>query len=140
MVFFGCSMDDPYIKALLDTVASDLWERGVTTHYVVLPLDEQLAKSIDAVCAQFQRFGLQPVLFDNLDGDFSHLDQLLDEAIERCPQAKPSVPMADPNSKPPTVFSQHPPPETTGQKLDVGPDWLEEVNRTTENSLKKDED
>lgn len=29
MVFVGCSMDDPYIKALLDTVAYDLWEWNV---------------------------------------------------------------------------------------------------------------
>ena len=171
MVFFGCSMDDPYIKALLDTVASDLWEWGVTTHYVVLPLDEQSAKSIDAVCAQFLRFGLQPVLYDNLGGDFSLLDQLLDEAIERCPPDVSTVTKPDSASKPPTVFSHHPAPmdvsiafgqrllawvqnlllrltsknavqlpEAVLQKLDVGPDWLEEVNRTTENSLKKNED
>lgn len=85
MVFFGCSMDDPYIKVFLKMVARDLWEQGQKSHFVVLPINnEQAALSVDGLSDEFLRFGLQPVFFDNRRGDFSKLDQLLDEAIEHC--------------------------------------------------------
>jgi SIR2-like domain len=82
MVFFGCSMDDPYIKVFLNMVARDLWEQGQMSHFVVLPIDEGSALSVDGLSQQLLRFGLQPVFFDNCRADFSKLDQLLDDAIE----------------------------------------------------------
>jgi hypothetical protein len=170
MVFFGCSMDDPYVKLLLNMVAEDLWERDQATHFVVLPIDEQSVTSIDALSTQFQRFGLQPVLFDNCNRDFSKLDQLLDEAIERCPANESSASQTRAISKPPlpvnvrAVEAQNycfnilsltlhkflmcflgrrpavQAPNSEGkQNQPVGPDWLEEINKTTESSLKKDE-
>jgi len=88
IIFFGCSMDDPYVRRLLEMVAGDLWEWDQPTHFVVLPIDDKSLASIDSLSKQFQRFGLQPVLFNNCGNDFSNLDRLLDEAIERCPPNK----------------------------------------------------
>jgi hypothetical protein len=85
LVFFGCSMDDPYIKALLDMVTADLWEWNQPIHFVVLPIDENSVSIVDGLTIQFQGYGLQPVFFENCKGDFLNLDQLLDEAFERCP-------------------------------------------------------
>ena len=82
MVFFGCSMDDPYLKAMLDAVSGDLWEWRQPIHFVVLPVDEQTLGSLDAQTIDFQRYGLQVVLFDNWDTTFIGLDQLLDEAYQ----------------------------------------------------------
>jgi hypothetical protein len=174
IVFFGCSMDDPYVKLLLDMVAGDLWQWYQTTHFVVLPIDEQSVTSIDALSIQFQRFGLQPVLFNNCNGNFSNLDQLLDEAIERCPRGNSATSQSDLISNVPsplygrtlapekipfsklalffrkiitiitlvfrrTQVSKPPFKSEKNQEQAVGPDWLEEINKTTASSLKKDE-
>jgi hypothetical protein len=172
IVFFGCSMDDPYLKLLLDMVAGNLWERDQSIHFVALPVEEQSVASIDTLSTQFQRFGLQPVLFNNCTRDFSQLDQLLDVAIERCP--RDNLVASRPESTSDTLIrvgEQLPVPASrmTFRKLTlalwklivgfwrqpretalpsqsprmeiqpVGPEWLEEINKTAENSLRSDE-
>lgn len=143
MVFFGCSMDDPYLKALLDAVSADLWEWRQPIHFVVLPLDEKALVSIDTQIAEFERYGLQVVLFDNWDGTFIGLDQLLDEAYQMCSPEQPIVTKA--TIQPAMLRGE------TGQRTDtdtlsrtpgdsISLAWLEEVNESTAPNLKKNED
>jgi SIR2-like domain len=80
LVFFGCSMEDPYIKALLDAVATDLWEWNLPIHFVVLPIDEGALASVDIRVAEFKRYGVEVVFFENWDGTYAGLDSMLDEA------------------------------------------------------------
>lgn len=118
MVFIGCSMTDPYIKVLLDLVACDLWERGTTVHYVILGLDQKSLGSAESTAAEFSRYGLQVVYYDNLAGDHANLDKLLDEAAAR---RTPAVsPPAAPTSPARAVTLP-----TAAPQLD----WMEEVNQ-----------
>src|ERR1700751_622822 len=80
LIFFGCSMEDPYIKALLDAVATDLWEWNLRIHFVVLPIDEGAVASVDNRVAEFKRYGVEVVFFDNWDGTYAGKDSMLDEA------------------------------------------------------------
>jgi hypothetical protein len=169
IVFFGCSMDDPYIIALLNMVAGDLGERGQITHFVALPIDEKTALSVEGLSQQFLRFGLQPVFFDSQDGDFSKLDLLLDETIEHCihrhshlenfsmPEHKTTL--TNPKIAPQKTFfgkivsaiSQKlaalfrreqtllKPIQSGINQEPVSPDWLEEINTATTKDLKKNE-
>ncbi len=143
LVFFGCSMEDPYIKALLDMVAADLWEWDQPIHFVVLPVSEDSALSIDNISLTFGRQGLQAVFFENCEGTFAGLDQLLDEALERCqPDASKSAKRTERQSQAERRISS----EQTGPKPSAPPQdetaqlkWLEDVNETTARNLRKNE-
>ena len=147
MVFFGCSMDDPYVRALLDAVSTDLWEFGQPIHFVVLPLDSKKLESIDNEMDTFRRYGLQVVLFDNWNGDFQELDLLLLEAAKGSLTGKSTGEFigasadeySSTNKALPvdarTELAQ-PAPRVAGVDLE----WLETVNQTTASSLKKHED
>ena len=143
MVFFGCSMDDPYLRALLDVVSADLWEWRQPIHYVVLPLDETTLDSIDAQIAEFERYGLQVILFDNWEGTFTGLDQLLDEAYQLCP---PETSLGSTASIRPVMPEtnedgvKRPVTRPEGSDAGIDTEWLEEVNEITASSLKKNED
>ncbi len=147
MVFFGCSMDDPYIRALLDAVSVDLWEFGEPIHFVVLPLGPETLKSIDSQIDAFRRYGLRVVLFDNWNGDYKGLDSLLIEAGKGNLTGKSTgefvrssaEPAEIPNAK--DSAQVHPPAvEPARSKPDVDPEWLEEVNEDISPSLRKNED
>jgi hypothetical protein len=162
MIFFGCSMDDPYIKIFLDKVARDLWEQNQMSHFVVLAIDEKNAPLADGVCQQFLQYGLQPIFFDNRDGNYSKLDQLLEEASEYCVRVnshmenfsmskeevfptRSEILKMSLGRKIVSVISKltkllrrdlaAPPPESIEHSVDQ--EWLEEVNATTVKDLKK---
>ena len=172
LVFFGCSMEDSYIKALLDMVVEDLWEWDQIIHFVVLPIDEKTVSIVDGLTNQFQHYGLQPVFFNNCDTTFSSLNQLLDEAFERCPGQDAVIPPShSPSDTANVIVKQSYVPTsrltfrqfalafrqwllrfcrrqkgilTSSQpqptlEQPVGPEWLEEINKTSERSLKNDE-
>ena len=82
MVFFGFSMRDNYVRALLERVADDLWEWDDPPHFVVAPLDEEGLARTQQDEAHFQRYGLQVVYYDNQDGTHRNLESLLEEAAE----------------------------------------------------------
>jgi hypothetical protein len=84
MIFFGTSLDDPYLKALLRVVAGDLWNWDQSIHYAVLPLDNKSARRQQNDQADFIHHGVRIVYFDNQDGTYSALDQLINEALIRC--------------------------------------------------------
>jgi SIR2-like domain len=141
LVFFGCSMRDPYIKALLDAVAADLWEFYQKIHFVVLPIDEESLKSITNQIAEFRHYGLEPIFFDNRDGQYTGLDELLEEAGQVSEAGNASTKY---RSEPTKTGGET---DTTslslkeigqGQKVDLS--WLEEINKITTSSLKKNED
>jgi hypothetical protein len=84
MVFFGTSLGDPYLKALLQTVANDLWNWDQSIHYAIFPLDSDSLRRQQNDEAEFIRHGVRIVYFDNLDGTYSSLDQLINESLARC--------------------------------------------------------
>jgi hypothetical protein len=146
LAFFGCSMDDPYIMELLRIVASDLWEAGQSIHFVVLPLDQKSAASANTQVEEFRRFGLQVVFYDNWDGTFGKLDQLLELASAKYSPIKTA--QSESSLHKPAAKSQHPDELATGEArtgyaptiAEVSLAWLEEVNETTSKDLKKNED
>jgi len=136
VVFIGCSMDDPYIQVLLDTVCSDLWEWNVGSHFVILPLDIQNAGMASTINDRFGRYGMQPVFFNNLDGRFSNLDKLLEEAIQQW--QPPIAPGTVSTSEKAKTAEEVPPATESRQKL--GHQWLENINEKTTRELKQNED
>jgi hypothetical protein len=146
LVFFGCSMDDPYIIEMLKIVATDLWEAGQPIHFVVLPLDQQCLASADSQVSEFRRYGLEVVFYDNWDGTFIKLDQLLELASSQfspvgTTQSKSSFDAQAVKTQPPTEFViGEPMADRALQTPAVSLDWLEEVNEQTSKDLKKNED
>ena len=125
-------------------VAADLWEWNQPIHFVVLPIDEKSALAADTLSRALARKGLQAVFFDNCDGNYAGLDQLLEEAVERGRLDK-SVPtsMAGRSAQTKTsVPSDQTQPATQVRAPDEEAQlqWLEEVNKTTAKHLRKNED
>jgi hypothetical protein len=110
VVFWGCSLTDPYLIAMLNAVANDLWHFGQRVHFAVVALDSRNAKTVEVDTEQFLgRYGLQLVFYDNSDGSRLELERLVGEALQRCGA-----------------------PEEN--------DWIEAVNRETERKAKPYED
>jgi hypothetical protein len=84
LVFVGTSLDDPYLNQLLEMVADDLWKWGQPIHYLVSPLDAQSIARQQSDQARFNNYGICVVYFDNFDGTYRGLDQLINEAVARC--------------------------------------------------------
>jgi len=139
-------MKDPYIKALLDAVSTDLWEWDQPIHYVVLPLDENSMDSVDNQVAEFRRYGLQVVFFDNWDGNYVGLDQLLEEASQLSPRDNaPSVTSSVSAGTASTDHAAHTEvapapvgPRKPGEEVNLK--WLEQVNEGTVPNLTRNED
>ncbi len=145
MVFFGCSMDDPYIKGLLDVVAADLWEWHQPIHFVVLPLDRESLTSVESRAGDFRRHGLQVVFFDNWDGTFVGLDHLLDSALASWESGQtPPAPASDASKQAVRPSAGSETSQVADEQLEqienVNLQWLEEINESTVPSLKKNED
>lgn len=119
LVFLGCSMDDPFVRELLELVATDLWEISTPMHYVILPLDKDSLDSSESTAARFKRFGLQVVYYDNLQSDHAFLDSLLEESDAHGKSITSTQPTAD---TVPQSSSSRPvaPPET---------EWLDSVSK-----------
>jgi hypothetical protein len=138
VVFFGCSMNDPYVRALLDAVSADLWEINQPIHFVVLALDRKRLDSIENDIAAFRRYGLQVVLYDNMDGGHKGLDLLVREAAKGALPGTPAAQFAGPTSKTNVVDTAKASTASAIVEQDEGVniEWLEKVNQ----SLRKNED
>jgi hypothetical protein len=84
LVFIGTSLDDPYLNELLGMVAADLWKWGQPIHYLVSPLDQHSIARQESDRARFNEYGISVVYFENFDGTYRGLDQLINEAVARC--------------------------------------------------------
>lgn len=119
MVFVGCSMNDPYIRALLDAVQRDMWEKSERKHYVILGLGAKDLSSAETVANTCSRYGLQVVYYDNLDGNHLGLDQLLGEAGALGRASAPAV----------VSLPSPSPAPTTPADISDSAGWLEDVNQ-----------
>jgi hypothetical protein len=90
---------------------------------VVLALDRANVGSASAIRNRFAQYGIEPVFFDNLTGDFTNLDRLLEDVIQLL---QPSEAMEEQSvaASGPTVNAG--PAASPGP--DIGPQWLENVN------------
>jgi hypothetical protein len=89
LVFFGTSLDDPVLKGVMETVARDLWTEGQAIHYAVLPLETDSLNRLQSQQAELGHFGVQAVYYENRDGTYAGLDQLIGEALERSGRQDP---------------------------------------------------
>ncbi len=82
-VFFGFSLTDPDLMALLRQVAGGLAYERRPRHFVILsagqgyPRDDMRERLIN-------KFGVRPIFYENLDGKHSQLLPLLSELDRRC--------------------------------------------------------
>jgi len=84
LIFIGTGLEDPYLRAALDAVADDLWNWGQSIHYAIVPLDGNSIRRQQNDESEFIRQGVRIVYYDNLNGSYQALDQLINEALERC--------------------------------------------------------
>lgn len=143
MVFIGCSMDDPYIKRLLDTVAKDLWEMDQPIHFAMLPLDKSTVTSLCHQEATFLRYGLQVAYFDNLNETYCGLDQLLAEALERISKCGAGDPKSSQRISTEKIVknevSKISKSSSENSESEIAHAWLEEVNQNSVTILRKHE-
>lgn len=99
LVFFGTSLDDPVLKGVMEAVARDLWTGGQAIHYAVLSLDTDSLNRLQSEQAELRRYGVQAVYYENLDGTYAALDQLIGEALERCGKQDPMQWLEDVNQE-----------------------------------------
>jgi hypothetical protein len=145
LVFFGCSMDDPYITEMLRIVSTDLWEAWQPIHFVVLPLDQESVASASADVEAFRQYGLEVVFYDNWDGTFIKLGHLLELAnaqnssvettLSLSPPSEPLPHSRPPLAEDPTKISAN----QTSQTETIPLSWLDEVNVSTSKDFKKNE-
>jgi SIR2-like domain len=139
LIFFGSSLDDPYLRAMLDAVTDDLWEWDQPIHFAIVPLDERSLGSLETDLSTFRKYNLQLVFYDNLDSSYRGLDRLIEEAGERLgPNLSPSQGRTAPITKLEDLDSQA--SQTTSlptTQVPLGIEWLEELNSEVDADLKK---
>jgi hypothetical protein len=140
LIFFGSSLDDPYLRAMLDAVTGDLWEWDQPIHFAVVPLNEQSVRSVETDLATFRRYNLQLVFYDNIDGSYRGLDKLIEEAGERLSGSEQLL--RHTTAPADLIHEVKPKEDTTGPPTDEEPkepdlDWLERLNTQADADLQK---
>jgi hypothetical protein len=100
IVFFGFGMNDPYLKLLLENVCRDLWQWERPTHINVAPIESSSAKaSIDDAKKLREEFGVDTFFYENGDGTFKELEELITELHDFIFPSQPKEsPLTEPTS------------------------------------------
>jgi hypothetical protein len=83
-VFMGFSMDDPYLKRMLQTVVKDLWQWDDPPHFAVMALSADRKPAKDKAQLLRSDYGVAVVFYDNSNGRHSGLESLVQEICDAC--------------------------------------------------------
>lgn len=94
VVFVGFSMDDPYLKKILEVVTEDLWTWNKSTHYAIMDISSKDAEdSIDKAKVLDSEYGVSTVFYEELDDSHQKsddsdphqgLEQIIEEIYKVC--------------------------------------------------------
>lgn len=131
VVFIGFSMSDPYLNKMLETVRTDLREWGQSTHSAIMSISPKNSGDKKEKAKHFkERYGVDTVFYENLDGSHLHLDHLVTEIDKECE----SQPTTDPSQDQPDhsdQFKDQKPKPNEDESQDVL-DLTEQVNKLIE--------
>ncbi len=83
-VFVGFSMNDPYLRELLETVSEDLWRWDEPVHFAIMDIrPEDAAEKKRGAEILRQRYGIEVVFYENQDGGHQGLNRLVEELAQR---------------------------------------------------------
>jgi hypothetical protein len=151
VVFWGFSLEDPYVVDVLARVSNVLWDWGRTVHFAVLPLhvgdadDERRQR--DVAAQRLKKLGVRPVWFPVIDNDFRALEEFVERLATEIPSRSvdggtgPS--MATPLQANETEAMQGPVPTADGAQALVTspvPAWLRHATFTFEHKGPRDAD
>lgn len=85
VVFIGFSMDDPYLKGMLDFVSGDLWRWGESVHFAVMSISPANADKTKIEFEHLQKkYGVGVVFYEDFDGSHQGLEQIIAEVDREC--------------------------------------------------------
>ncbi|RKU11058.1 hypothetical protein C6501_13030 [Candidatus Poribacteria bacterium] len=110
VVFVGFSMDDPYLKKILEVVTEDLWTWNKSTHYAIMDISSKDAEDLkDKAKMLDMENGVSTVFYEDVDGSHKGLEQIIEEINEVC--------------------------EIRSQPIADQEDWLEQINQNMERGI-----
>ena len=99
VVFVGFSMDDPYLKKILEVVAEDLWTWNKSTHYAIMDISYKDAEdSKDKAKMLDSEYGVSTVFYEVLNKSHAKLYELVAEIFEE--DKVESLPTHTPSEQP----------------------------------------
>lgn len=110
VVFVGFSMDDPYLKKILEVVTEDLWIWNKSTHYAIMDISSKDAEDTkDKAKMLDMENGVSTVFYEDADGSHQGLEKIIKEIYE-----------VFENSSQPTINQEG---------------WLEQINQNMERGI-----
>lgn len=140
VVFIGFSMRDPYLNKMLETVSTDLWKWGQSTHLAIMSISSQNADT-DKQEAELlkNKYGVATVFYEDLDGSHLRLDHLVSEISKVCESERQSTiasAINQPSARDRSEYEKPRPNESASQGVS---NWLEQVNERMERGINDDE-
>ncbi len=140
VVFIGFSMRDPYLNKMLETVSTDLWKWGQSTHIAIMSISPQNADT-DKQEAELlkNKYGVDTVFYEDLDGSHLRLDHFVSEISKVCESERQSTiapAINQPSARDRSEYEKPRPNESASQGV---LNWLEQVNERLERGINDDE-
>lgn len=140
VVFIGFSMRDPYLNKMLETVSTDLWEWGKSTHFAIMSISLQNADTDKQEAKLLKnKYGVDTVFYEDLDGSHLRLDHLVSEISKVCEsegQSTITPAINQPSDRDRSEDEKPKPNENESQDVS---NWLEQVNERMERGINDDE-
>ena len=110
VAFVGFSMDDPYLKKILEVVTEDLWIWNKSTHFAIMDISSKDAEDTkDKAKMLDMENGVSTVFYEDADGSHQGLEKIIKEIYE-----------VFENSSQPTINQEG---------------WLEQINQNMERGI-----
>ena len=85
VVFVGFSMNDPYLNKMLETVSTDLWQWGRSSHFAIMSISPKNSENRKIGAETLKdRYGVETLFYENLDGSHLSLDHIVAEIDKSC--------------------------------------------------------
>jgi hypothetical protein len=130
-VWIGFSMEDHYIKNMLDMVSRDLWRWNESIHFALMPINSEKAADSKEMAKEFRKkYGFEIVFYSNEDGKHSGLKQFISEVYEKYSKTQERDELINKKSENKKVHindiidDQKPKKDSS--------DWLDSINRKFE--------
>lgn len=139
VVFIGFSMNDPYLNKMLETVSTDLWEWGRSTHFVIMSISPKNSdnRTIGAKTLK-DKYGVDTVFYEVFDNSHRGLDRIVYEIAKECSIEIPSTIMTQYPSDDHDPSEEEEPTPVESESQD-GLVWAKQVNERMEKGISDDE-
>lgn len=123
-IFLGFSLNDAFIKLVLKTVCSDLWQWEQNHHFIVMSREEHQYKKKDA-----PDLGLKIIHFENPKNDYKELETIIDNLINQCREASDDSNGSQEKADLDKPFFENQTLPSTTLSISSGSNWREKINK-----------